>query len=315
MGIQSLKRRSRWLRWSLLFAMCSIADTLFAEHIYLKEIDADPAKGFHWPYLIYVPKSLPSTPTILVLPNNTGSTDDDFERHRMSALEKTLKTGSLAEKNQWVILRPIFPRPTKNIEIYTHALNRAAMETKLPKMERIDKQLIAMIDDVRGRLAKDGLKIDRKVLMWGFSASGSFVNRFVMIHPGVVKAAAIGSPGGWITVPTESSEYGILPFPLGVGDFAALVGRQFDREAYKGVPQFFYQGDQDNNEDSYTKDERKTLYRFGMTRIERWPANTKLIEASKCRCQFKLYPGLEHIQNEQVQNDVEAFFKAHTGSK
>ena len=207
------KRWSRWLCWSLQLAACSYADTLLAEHIYLKEIDADPTKGFHWPYLVYVPKSLPGTPTILVLPNNTGSTDDDFERHRMSAVEKTLKVGSLAEQNQWVILRPIFPRPTTNSDVYTHDLNRAAMETKLPNLERIDKQLVAMIDDARGRLAKDGLHVDRKVLLWGFSASGSFVNRFVMLHPVGVKAAAIGAPGGWMTVPTESSKYGNLPFP------------------------------------------------------------------------------------------------------
>jgi hypothetical protein len=43
--------------------------------------------------------------------------------------------------------------------------------------------------------------VDSKIFMLGASASGSFVSRFVMLHPEIVKAASVGSPGWGPAVP------------------------------------------------------------------------------------------------------------------
>src|SRR5438876_7971689 len=54
-------------------------------------IDAQPEKGFLYPYYLYVPTELRkgkggnAKQTILVLPNNTGRADDDFAVHDDSA--------------------------------------------------------------------------------------------------------------------------------------------------------------------------------------------------------------------------------------
>ena len=51
------------------------------------KIEAQPTKGFSYPYYLYVPKAMrevgarKQTQTILVIPNNAGKTDDDFAVH------------------------------------------------------------------------------------------------------------------------------------------------------------------------------------------------------------------------------------------
>jgi len=81
--------------------------------------------------------------------------------------------------------------------LYTQALDRNSLRADLPPdLLRIDLQLIAMIEDARERLLPMGMHTDVKVFMWGFSATGMFVNRFTLLHPERVKAVASGSPVG-----------------------------------------------------------------------------------------------------------------------
>ena len=56
-------------------------------------------------------------------------------------------------------------------------------------------------DDARGRLRAHGTPTDPRVLLQGFSASAMFANRFTVLHPQRVRAATIGSPGGWPIAP------------------------------------------------------------------------------------------------------------------
>ena len=98
----------------------------------------------------------------------------------------------------------VFPRPKKDWRIYTHALDRDSLLTERKEYRRFDQQLIRMIDDARTRLRSDGYRFDKRVLMFGFSASGMFTNRFTFLHPERIKAAAIGSPGGWAMAPIDS---------------------------------------------------------------------------------------------------------------
>ena len=102
-----------------------------------------------------------------------------------------------------VILVPVFPRPEENWRIYTHALDRDVLETDIPELRRLDLQLEAMIDDATNRLSRQSWRVNPKVLMWGFSASGMFVNRFTLLHPDRVLAVVVGSPGGWPIAPVK----------------------------------------------------------------------------------------------------------------
>jgi hypothetical protein len=199
-------------------------------------VDPVAAKGFTYPYYLYVPpeirddKTPGKTYTILVLPNNTGRLDDDFAVHEADVKRRMAMAAAISSVLKTAILMPVFPRPKSDWTIYTHALDRDTMLTDKAEYRRLDLQLVAMIDDAIDRLAKDGLKFDRKVLINGFSAQGMFANRFTFLHPDRVKAAAIGSPGGWPIAPVAKYEGKTLRYPIGVADFKKISGHKLDMD-------------------------------------------------------------------------------------
>ena len=117
--------------------------------------------------------------------------------------------------------------------------------------------------------------------MWGFSASGSFVNRFVFLHPERVLAAAYGSPGGWAIAPLSSYKGTRLRYPIGVADLDQLTGRPFDLAAVAKVPQFLFMGADDNNDsviydDSFDSGARIRIFTlFGPTLLARWQCTSR----------------------------------------
>jgi dienelactone hydrolase len=174
------------------------------------KIEAQPTKGFAYPYYLYVPKAMrqvgmqKQTHMILVLPNNAGKTSDNFAVHEADVKRKIKNNAEVADLLGVALLMPVFPRPATDWQIYTHALDRDSMLTDKKEYKRFDLQLAAMIDNAREKLKAEKLKTNKRVLMLGWSASGMFVNRFTFLHPKRVKAAVIGSPGGWAIAPVVS---------------------------------------------------------------------------------------------------------------
>ena len=102
---------------------------------------------------------------------------------------------------------------------------------------------------MRGRrLKKKNLKFDKRVLINGFSASGMFANRFTFLHPTRVKAAAIGSPGGWAIAPAAEFKGKTLRYPIGTSDFKTVAGEKLDLKNLRKVPLFIFLGDKDEND-------------------------------------------------------------------
>jgi dienelactone hydrolase len=213
---------------------------------------------------------------------------------------------------------PVFPRPESDWRIYTQALDRDSMFTDKKEYRRLDLQLVAMVDHARQQLdKKHGLKFDRRVLLNGFSAQGMFVNRFTFLHPDRVKAAAIGSPGGWPIAPVEKYEGKDLRYPIGIADFKKVTGKKLDLKALRKVPLFVFVGDSDDNDsvpfdDSYDQEDRDLINPLlGKTPVSRWPISEKLYKQAGLNAEFKLYPGVKHTVNEQMRNDIRAFLLKH----
>ena len=165
-------------------------------------VKPSPEKGFEWPYYLYIPPASEvkvaneEVVHLIVSTNNTGQTSDRFLHHECSALRLLSRLARNGYKFGCPCLVPVFPRPKEYDSIYTHALDRDCLTTELEGLKRLDLQLLAMIDDARERLGQEGLQVSEKILLTGFSASGSFANRFTVLHPERVLAAVIGSPGG-----------------------------------------------------------------------------------------------------------------------
>ncbi len=277
------------------------------------KVEADPGKGFSWPYYLNIPDVVTGD-TLLVEPNNTGHPDDDPAVHDTAAGQLVGWRANYVTALGSPLLIPAFPRPMTDWLVYTHALDRDCLTTTIAGLERLDLQLIAMIGDAQGRLAGDGVALVQKVFIMGFSASGMFANRFTALHPDRVKAAAVGSPGGWPLAPLGEWQGETLRYNVGVADLEELVGVPFDTGRFSKVPLYFYIGDQDTNdsviyEDGYeTQDKDLVFALFGATPVERWPKAQELYEAAACNAQFVLYPGIGHSITGEMESDVIEFF-------
>ena len=191
-------------------------------------------EGFHWDYLLFTPEVV-SSPYLLVFPNNTGYPIEDYGFHVERAKVSIIRKSEAAETLAAVALVPIFPRYEG---LYTHHLDRNTMLTETPGLERIDLQLIAMVDHARRSLAEKGIVLEEQILLSGFSASGAFADRFSLLHPERVKAAVIGGTG--LMLPLEEFRDEVLPYPVGVFDMARLTGHPFDEEAFREVQRFVH---------------------------------------------------------------------------
>lgn len=286
-------------------------------------VEADPAKGFSYPYYFYFPPefreaaSRGKVQTMLVSPNNTGKVDDDFAVHEFDVKRRIAMSRPVVTALQVGILMPVFPRPKSDWQTYTQALDRDSMITAKKEYHRLDLQLIAMIDHAIALAAKDGVKFDKRVLLNGFSAQGMFVNRFTFLHPDRVKAAAIGSPGGWPIAPVEKYKDKSLRYPIGVADFKAVSGQNLDLKTLRSVPLFVFLGDKDDNDsvpfgDSYDDEDRDLINPLlGKTPISRWEISKQLYKEAGLNAQFRLYPDVAHTVSPQMRDDIRAFLLKH----
>jgi dienelactone hydrolase len=286
-------------------------------------VEAQPDKGFSYPYYIYVPAALreaaeqTKTRSFLVIPNNTGKINDDLKFHEDDVKRKAPQIGAALSHLKIPILMPVFPRPATDHRIYTHSLDRDVMTTDKKEYRRLDLQLIAMIEHARAKLESEKIKIEKQILMQGYSASGMFVNRFVFLHPELVKAAAIGAPGGWAIAPTATYQKKSLTFPAGTSDFREISGAKFDLKKVRKVPLLMILGDQDTNDavpmgDAYDRRETDLVIElFGKTPVERWSKSEMLYRQNKLNATFKLYPNATHTMTKEMRDDTIAFLKKY----
>ena len=286
----------------------------------VQRFNASPEAGYHADFYLYVSPSAKQMArdgkqvTILVQPNNSGTSSDDPEVHRKDAWLTGFERHRIADELGVVLLVPAFIRPGEDWFIYTHALDRDTLTTERTDLKRIDLQLIAMIDAARAELAKTNIQTDEKIFIQGFSASGMFANRFTILHPERVKAATIGSPGGFPILPVATFNGEQLPYPAGIADLEALTGIQFDSTTYNTIPQLIYMGSLDDNDsldydDGWDKTAAQLVDRlFGIDPLTRWDAVEAIYQTAGADAQFLLVDGVGH-DRKALQNYSTEFFK------
>lgn len=289
----------------------------------LIRVDADPEKGFHWPYYLSIPNlRVPEGQPIylLVNSNNTPIANDDFKVHDDAALEQASKGGwfySIAKGIETPLLVPVFPRPVNPTTTpYLQMLTRDALLIERGSLKRVDLQLIAMIEDAQARLEKMNLITYEKVLINGYSSSGGFAIRFVMLHPYIVRAVAAGGVNSMPILPIVEIERETLSYPVGIGDLEKLIGKAFNLEGYLEVDQFIYMGAEDNKEDLaqysglYSREQAEQIWRLiGRDLDVRWENSQRIYIEQGAQVRFKTYDGIGHIITPQIDKDVIAFFK------
>ena len=285
-------------------------------------VQREPGKGFNFPYYLFIPAKISKTPKkfLIVEPNNTGVASDDFQEH----LDKAKRTASkkfylgnyAAVKLGYPLLVPVFPRSKSTGNMYTHSLDRDVVLQKNNDLERLDLQLLSMVENAREKLKQQGIHVAPEILMTGFSASGTFANRFSLIHPEKVKAVAAGGLNGILMLPLSEENAQDLNFPAGINDFEALFGSAFDSVAFKNTPQFLFMGELEGNDalpydDAYDPGERKAITAVlgsGML-PERWNNSKKIYVREGVNAEVKVFKGIGHEHPELVKREIVSFFR------
>jgi len=232
----------------------------------LLKFKARPELGFNFEYFIYLPKGLKSnTSSYLLVETNNSGANDSIEHHEKEAeyaASKSSVGNYVSRKLQIPLLVPIFPRSATNWTYYTHALDRDTFLSKEFGIERLDLQLLAMIADAKKQLTKQNYFLKDKFFITGFSASGTFANRFSILHAEKIQATASGGVNAITILPVAKLGGLTLNYPLGTADIKKIAGKKVNLKAFRKLPKLLYMGAADTNDavaydDGYNKQARK----------------------------------------------------------
>ena len=305
----------------------------------LCRVTVNPTAGFNFPYYLFIPQGidLDKPVHLLVEPCNTGVslTLKSLDR-QTKALAGASHATLIAKRLRVPLLVPVFPRPGGDQslvpvsqrpggarwETYTHALDRDTLLVRTGDLKRIDLQLINMIAHAQRLLRHNNVKVNEKVFMNGFSASGTFANRFAILHPTVVRAVATGGINSIPTFPTDRWDNVTMRYPVGIADVKELADIAFDEEAYKRVSQYIYMGALDNNDtipylDAYdAMDAALVKSLIGAEMMpDRWRVSQSIYKALEIPAQFVTYENTGHQIKSEMIDDIVTFFKANSGDE
>ena len=287
----------------------------------LIEVDANPQQGFKYGYYLYIPNGVKQSEVkyLLVEPNNTGSTSDDNAIHKKEAKEHI--GNYISEELKIPLLVPFFDRPKSNWKMYTHSLDSDTLKNKDGQLARIDLQLINMIEDAKSRLLERNIYVKDKVFLNGFSASGSFTNRFTALHSQIVKAVASGGVNCMPIIPSKEWEGKELPFHIGIANIKEIAGIEFNLDEYKKVAQYIYMGELDKNDtlpysDAFNPEERKIVKEvLGQEMHERWEQSKRIYDYFEIPAQMVMYKGIGHTYTPEIKKNIVNFFRLNSGSE
>ncbi|MBE5994161.1 MAG: hypothetical protein E7247_17445 [Paenibacillaceae bacterium] len=313
------KKNIFFIMVSFLFVTLFLAYRIAGVGGRIIKVGAASDKGFNTEYYLFIPDTLKVSDStfLLVEPNNTGFVDDRHKKHKKAAYD-TIRFGQshqIARKLGIPLLIPCFDRPKEDWQIYTHALDRDTLLCEKYPLIRIDKQLNFMIDDAKMYLDAHNIHMKDKVLLNGFSASGSFVNRFTALYPQRVAAVAAGGINGMAILPVKSIKGNELVYPVGISDIKQIAGLDFNPSAFASVPQYYYMGADDENDtlpfdDAFSPLERELIIKvLGEDMSVRWEKCQNLYESQNIRARFNTYHGVGHGTTPEINADIVSFFK------
>lgn len=323
------------------------------------KVPAMPEKGFNWPYYLAIPSNHYKNENqnykryLMVDTTNGGENDlQGTEKWVYDTLKNRYQYSVSVAEDLWTpMLMPVFPRTSvwyfdkygEYNMFYEHAFDRdtATLHNKVKDPEtrkmleplyeekgfniddflRLDEQLVAMFNHAVGYLNKYGHNVETdKMFLCGYSASGTFTDRFAAFQPDKVKAVASGGTLDDMILPLSQYEGENLIFPIGTYDYKEIVGRDFDLYKHNSVARLIYMGKDDTNNtvphsDCYGDTERKIIIKlWGEPVLPRAEALIRLYGQSGGKGIFILDKDTEHSASREMQDYILEFFKANRNS-
>ena len=283
-------------------------------------VSANPDAGFEYPYYLLIPKSLSNLEKrYLIVETNNSGVQTEFYTHIEKTRMEILGQGPgpmVAGDLKMPLLVPVFPRSKKSVLVYTHALDRDSMMIKGKQSERLDLQLLSMVKDARKLLESRKLFVEKKFVMVGFSASGTFSNRFALLHPSSLLAVSSGAVNSMPILPVVSINNKRLIYPIGISDIEEITDNEFDRESWISLPQMIYMGAVDDNDalqfsDAFSDDERKIVYEaVGKDMAKRWSKSQSIYLDQNANATLITYGQVGHWTNGRIRDDIVNFVRS-----
>jgi pimeloyl-ACP methyl ester carboxylesterase len=200
-----------------------------------------------------------------------------------------------ADRNGWLLVAPTMP--------YGDYMN----PTQLADDDvRLSQMLVATLDALPQRL---GIKLQPKVLVYGFSRGAQLGHRFALFYPERVEAAAIFSAGSY-TLPSEKgiTDSGIqpLPLPYGVADLENRVNRPLDLEQFVKIPFFIAVGEKDTRAADVPRQFDSWV---GTTRVQRAKTFQHVLQLLGMKALLMIAPNADHEVNAEMYKSGVEFLK------
>lgn len=266
-------------------------------------------EGYNW--WSYVPESLTEDDLGYILLEESHGQTTDYEAGTDDAEFNLWKYKAIADQKKYILVCVVLPRNIAN-GYYPQGINYYSLRSSTPDFYyRPDLKVNNILTAFKNNLTNAGYTICEKTLVAGFSAGGMWANRYTLLHPERVKAAAMGQAGGWLAMPIEEYNGTTLNWPIGIKDQESLIGSAYTKqEILKKVPQFIFIGDADTSATYHDGPYPTTadIEVWGETDPERLENQYQYLEEAGYNVNFTLYPGVAHDYNAEMINDVKTFF-------
>ena len=192
--------------------------------------------GINIPSIIAIPKIENISKRIVLESNNLES--GNLEQILEQGTETVIRLVRLTDNQPAVIVVPLIP--SYRDAPYFQQLSRECFDLPIQDRNyRLDEQIVRIIDKTKGIVMKEnGIELENKIFLNGYSSSGVFAQRFALLHPELIDTACIGGASGSIPIPTEEFRY-----PIGIADYKELTDKEFDMKSYSQIVFKYYVGE------------------------------------------------------------------------
>lgn len=161
-------------------------------------------------YFLYVPKTVRPKNNILVLIHGTPGRDEWEVETARYYIESWV---GFAEENGIILITPVFDHMNFSSRDIKLEVNRIGYRGLSGREIGADDWVINIVDSIRRNLAIE----DNGISLYGHSAGGQFVSRFMVTHPEMINQAVITSAA---TYPQPDRN---IPWPYGMGELHTHV--------------------------------------------------------------------------------------------
>lgn len=175
---------------------------------------------------------------LLVYSYKTGTTDPIDQQEKQIRERISLATGvnGIRAVTLWIVF------PQDNAELL-----RLGNDLNIPgKYKRLDLQVVSLVKDAFAFLKEKGIILHDRIALTGYSGEGQFCTRFAMLHPEMVGVVAAGGTSWSPVLPVSKLGSHALPWPLGISNYKAVTGYEFNREAWENIIFYLDQGLKDD---------------------------------------------------------------------